>query len=276
MSQMFFGQFLLEESAVGEEELQQALERANKEHIWLGQLGIESGLLSEEQVELIHLEQRSCDLRFGELAIVLELLSREQLAELLREQKRRHKPVGEALVEQGSLSQSELDDLLDRYYLSQIDLDVVHLGLPFELADDDLAAYLVSFLPKLYRRITREPMKLQAARAWHGRSNLPLRFEIDLAGETGLVIGLAGCDAMARRIATTLAGPGCDLGREGVVEHAFLDFGEILADAASRSARESGIKATPRLPRVDRLPEGGFWLPATTPTGRGILVLAPT
>ena len=272
--QMFFGQFLLEEGAIGAQELQQALERAGKEHVRLGQLGVESGFLNEEQVELIHLEQRTRDVCFGELAVQLELLSRAQLAELLREQKRRHIPVGEALVAQGSLNESELDDLLDRYHLSLIDLDIVHLGLPAELADDDLAAFLISYLPRLYSRITHEPMKLQSPRPWHGRSNLPVRFEVDLGGETGMKIGLAGCDAMARRIATALFGSDCDLEREDVLARAFEDFGEILADAASRSARQSGTEAVPRRPRVGHLPAAGHWLPATTPSGRGILVLS--
>jgi hypothetical protein len=69
MIRMFFGQFLLEEGAIGAQELQQALERAGKEHVRLGQLGIEFGFLNEEQVELIHLEQRTRDLSFGEFAI---------------------------------------------------------------------------------------------------------------------------------------------------------------------------------------------------------------
>jgi hypothetical protein len=196
------------------------------------------------------------------------------LAKLLREQKHGHIPIGEALVEQGSLNESELGDLLDRYHLSLIDLDVMHMGLPAELADHDLASYLVTYLPRLYSRITHEPMKLQAARPWHGRSNLPVRFEVDLGGETGMKIGLAGCDAMARQIATALFGSDCDFEREDVVAQAFEDFGQILADAASRSARQSGIEAEPRRPRVGRLPDQGHWLPATTPSGRGILVLS--
>ena len=141
MTQMFFGQFLLDEEVIDADCLQKALEIAGKEHQRIGALAVEWGYLTEPQVEMIQLEQRNHDCRFGELAIELDLLNRSQIEQLLTVQRSRHKPIGEALVALGAINGSELDDLLDRFHLSQVDQDIIHLGLPYELAGDDLAPY---------------------------------------------------------------------------------------------------------------------------------------
>ncbi len=275
MSQMFFGQFLIDEEVISEDALRRAIELASEENPRIGALGIESGYLTEVQVELIQLEQRRTDMRFAELGVQLELLTRDQANALLREQRRRHKPIGEALVELGSLETGELDDLLDRYHLSQLDLDAAHLELPSELCEDDLAPYLVEYFPVLFRRITQLPMKLRGGQTWHGRSNLPFRVGVTIEGDCPITIGIAACSDLAARIATGLGDrSAADHDREEPLG-SVREFAEIFSDAGCRSVRRDGLRATTRDSEIDRLPKRGVWFPATTPFGRGILVLSP-
>jgi hypothetical protein len=266
---MFFGQFLIDEQVINEDALHQAIDLAAKENARIGALGVEKGYLCESQVEVIQLEQRNADVLFADLAVELEMLTRDQATALVQEQKRRHKPIGEALVELGFLDASELDDLLDRYHLCQLDLDAAHLGLPFELCDDDLFAYLVAYFPVLFRRITQVPMKLQAGKNFPGRSNLPFRASVSIEGDCPVTIGIAACPELASRIATGLGdGSSSDPNGEEVRE-----FAEIFSDAGCRAVRRDGLSARAGEVRRGQLPKQGFWFPATTPFGRGMLVL---
>ncbi len=273
--QMFFGQFLLDEEVIGEVDLHRAVELASEENTRIGALAVDCGILTEPQVELVQLEQRQTDLHFADLAVQLELMTCEQSNELLRKQRRRHKPIGEALVELGVLEPGELDDLLDRYHLCELGLDDVHLELPVELAEDDLAPYLIEYFPVLFRRITQIPMKLQACRDWHGRSNLPYRVMQTIEGDCPLTIGIAACPDLATRIGNGLGGPS-ETAREREEMLGFVrEFAEIFSDAGCRSIRRDGLPATVGHAEPDLLPKHGFWFPATTPYGRGILVLSP-
>ncbi len=274
MAQMFFGQFLVNEELISEDALQQAIELASEENARLGELGIEHGYLTPAQVEQIHLEQRRVDLRFADLAVQLQMLTREQADILLRQQKRQHKPIGEALVQLGHLDRTELDDLLDRYHLFQLDLDAAHLELPVDLCDNDLALYLAEYFPKLFRRVTQVPLKLQCGRPWHGRSNLRYRVSTTIEGDCPLDIGIAACPDLAAQIAAGLE-PGAPVahGHEETAERV-REFAEIFTDAGCRSVRQDGLHASSQPAQVDQLPKQGFWFPATTPFGRGILVLS--
>jgi hypothetical protein len=273
--QMFFGQFLLDEEVIGEDDLHRAVELATEENSRIGALGVECGMLTETQVELIQLEQRQTDMPFASLAVQLELLTREQSDELLLKQRRRHKPIGEALVELGILETGELDDLLDRYHLCELNLDDAHLELPFELAEDDLAPYLIEYFPVLFRRITKIPMKMQSCREWHGRSNLPFRVMQTLEGDCPIQIGIAACPDLALRIANGLGEPSEGTREPEEVQDAVREFAEIFGDAGCRSVKRDGLPSKAGHAELDRLPKLGFWFPATTPYGRGILVLSP-
>lgn len=275
MPQMFFGQYLLDQEVISADALHEALDLASRENARIGALAVERSLLSDAQVELVQLEQRRTDMGFADLAVELELLTREQADALLRDQRRRHKPIGEALVELGHLELDELDDWLERYHLSLLDLDAAHLELPFELVQDDLAPYLVEYLPKLFRRITQVPMKLQGARAWLGRSNLPYRATITIRGDCPVEIGIAACDELAAILAAGLGDRKPRSRSELEVQGAVLEFAEIFADAGCRSVRRDGLDAGVEPARGGELPKHGFWFPATTPCGRGILVLEP-
>jgi hypothetical protein len=272
---MFFGQFLLDEQVISEDALHRAIDLATEDNARVGALGVERGYLSEAQVQVIQLEQRRRDVLFADLAVQLDMLTPDQASALLKEQKRRHKPIGEALVELGLLDAAELDDLLDRYHLCQLDLDAAHLGLPYELCDEDLFPYLVEYFPVLFRRITQIPMKLQAGRNFPGRSNLPFRVEVKIDGDCPVAIGIAACPDLALRIATGLGDDASQKLDEEEIRQAVREFAEIFSDAGCRSVRQDGLNASAGHVNCGQLPKQGFWFPATTPFGRGMLVLDP-
>lgn len=275
MSQMFFGQFLLDEGVIDQEALAQALDIVGDVNARVGELGIERGYLNPAQVELVQLEQLRVDCRFVDLAVQLHLLTRSQADDLLAEQRRRHKPLGEALIELEYLNASDLEAWLDRYHLSQLDLDVSHLELPLDLMEDDLASYVVSYLPKLFRRITQVPMKLESGRRFNGRCNLPYRVEIAISGDCPLQLGFAACPDLARRIALGLQnGDARASFDEATLRDAVREFSEILGEAGQRSVASDGLIAHLGRACLDQLPKSGSWFPATTPFGRGIVVIS--
>ena len=53
-----------------------------------------------------------------------------------------------------------------------------------------------------------------------------------------------------------------------------VEFAEVLADAGRRSIENDGLQAKTTRAAYNQLPKSGFWFPATTPFGRGILVLS--
>ncbi len=275
MSQMFFGQYLLDEQVIGEDALGEAIDHAERVNARVGALAVERGFMSEAEIGQVQFEQRQTDLRFADLAIELGLLSREQALELLREQKKRHKPIGEALVELGHLARHELDDWLDRFHLTQLDLDAAHLELPLELCEEDLAVHLVEYLPKLFRRITQVPLKLQGGRAWHGRSNLPHRVCVSIEGDVPIQIGIAACPELGALLAAGLATEPSPSFGDIELTGAVCEFAEIFAQAGEQSVVHDGLSAQAGSAEPNALPKAGFWFPATTPCGRGVLVLEP-
>lgn len=273
MSQMFFGQYLLEEGVIDADRLGEALEHAERVNARIGTLAVEHGFMREAELEQVQLEQRHADARFADLAVGLGLLEPKQASQLLAEQKIRHKPLGVALVELGHLAADELDDWLDRFHMTQLDLDAAHLELPFELCEDDLAVYLVEYFPRLFRRLTQVPVKLEAGRPFHGRSNLPYRLRFECSGAVQLQVGVACCEEMASQLAAAFAGAPVE--RFGAFElaSAVSQFGELLADAGKRSVLCDGLLLEVSAIETDALPKSGFWFPAATPCGRGVLVL---
>lgn len=58
------------------------------------------------------------------------------------------------------------------------------------------------------------------------------------------------------------------------ISECVVEFAEILPDAAQRSVHHDGLSALCLDPEVGQLPKDGSWFPATTPDGRGVLLLS--
>ncbi len=110
-----FGQYLLRQGVINNEQLQNALKMQSGSSISLGELCKTKGLLTEEEVKQILLSQWKSNQPFGEIATSLELLTPQKLDELLGLQRLFHQPLGEILVEYQYVTQTELDYHLEHF-----------------------------------------------------------------------------------------------------------------------------------------------------------------
>ncbi len=119
---MRFGEYLVAEGRLREEQLTRALAEQKRRQVPLGLLAIHSGLMVPEQVHRVLRTQshRRIWRRFGDLAVELDLLDAGSLQQLLRNQAGSCPRLGELLTDQGVLDGDELDGLLDRFHATRL------------------------------------------------------------------------------------------------------------------------------------------------------------
>lgn len=119
---MRFGEYLVAEGRLNDEQLSRALTEQRRRQIPLGLLAIHSGALEAPQVHRVLRTQtnRRVWRRFGEVAQDLSLLDRPRVEQLLRQQAKSRPRLGEVLVDQGVLGQSELPALLDGFHATSL------------------------------------------------------------------------------------------------------------------------------------------------------------
>jgi hypothetical protein len=115
MNVTFFGQFLLEQGLISQEQLNEAISFQRENNALLGSLALEKGLMTREQVLEVMEEQQLRSEKFGEIARRKKYLTDEQLRELLKIQGQNHVFLGEALTRRHYLSIRELNRQLNRF-----------------------------------------------------------------------------------------------------------------------------------------------------------------
>jgi CheY-specific phosphatase CheX/uncharacterized protein YlaN (UPF0358 family) len=135
MAVKFFGQYLLEQRAVGHEALLKAIELQETTNLKFGATALAMGLISLPAFEQVHDAQRLEDLKFGDMAIKLGILTEDQVKQVLIRQKNNHLYIGEALVRIGALSSEDLKRYLDAFKEDQapyvVDRIVIPAGIPY-------------------------------------------------------------------------------------------------------------------------------------------------
>jgi hypothetical protein len=115
---VIFGEYLVEQNIIRQEDLARALELQKTDRIPLGQLAMQKGLIDNKQLFRILSRQRKPEERdksFGKLAVEMEYLSQEQIEALLERQTHTNRLLGEILVSQGLVSQMELIKALKKF-----------------------------------------------------------------------------------------------------------------------------------------------------------------
>ena len=115
---MIFGEYLVEQNIIQQEDLDRALEIQKTDRVPLGQLAMQKGLINNKQLFRILSRQRKPeekDKNFGRLAVEMEYLSQEQVESLLERQTHTNRLLGEILVSQGLVSQMDLIKALKRF-----------------------------------------------------------------------------------------------------------------------------------------------------------------
>lgn len=127
MYTQFFGNYLLANGYVTQEQLFSAMRRQADKHIKLGTLAIHAGYMTASEVDAIYVRQTKEDRKFGELAIEEGLLSNEQTIELLKIQAPDFLELGQVFLDDGILTNTDFENILTDYRSQNelVDLDML-------------------------------------------------------------------------------------------------------------------------------------------------------
>ncbi len=115
---MLFGEFLLNQGLVKEEELVSALDEQQQNKMPMGQMAVQKGLLDSKDLFKVLTEQRKRvrDANdFGGIALEMGLLNQQQVEELVESQTTTNDLLGNLLVEKGILPREKLVEVLREY-----------------------------------------------------------------------------------------------------------------------------------------------------------------
>ena len=126
MFTQFFGNYLLTQGAITQEELFSAMKKLAGTRMRLGTLAIHAGYMTASEVNEIFIEQTHTDKKFGELAVEQGYLTDDQVAELLSAQSPDFLLLGQILVDDGVISNSDFEYYISDYRAQNemLDLDL--------------------------------------------------------------------------------------------------------------------------------------------------------
>jgi len=110
-----FGNYLVKQGALTEEELKTILSEQSKARVKMGMIAVACKFLTEEQAEEINQLQLQMDKRFGDIAVEKGYLTQEQVDELLEKQGNPYMKFLQILVENSSIKISKIDSYLDKF-----------------------------------------------------------------------------------------------------------------------------------------------------------------
>ncbi len=160
MKPRFFGQYLVENGYITEDELADALEYQQKRIMRLGEIAVKQGYMTPEQVEKVNLAQRKTDKFFGELAVEMGFLTEEQLQKIITIQKNNHIYLGEALVEKGYLTREQLERYLEDFHAEQEPISTLKDIIPERLVEWEEVRVVLDVSIKIFRRMANTYLKL--------------------------------------------------------------------------------------------------------------------
>ncbi len=127
MYTQFFGNYLISNDYITQEQLFSAMQRQTTKHTKLGTLAIHAGYMTASEVDDIIIHQTHEDRKFGELAIELGYLTNEQVIELLKTQSPDFLLLGQVLLDDGLLTNTDFENILADYRSQNemMDLDMI-------------------------------------------------------------------------------------------------------------------------------------------------------
>ena len=117
---MLFGEYLLEQGLVVEDDLVNALDDQHKNKMPLGQLAVQKGFIDAKALFKVLTEQRKKTREandFGSIALEMGFLTQEQVNALVGSQNTTLELLGNILVEEGILSREKLVQALRDFSL---------------------------------------------------------------------------------------------------------------------------------------------------------------
>lgn len=127
MYTQFFGNYLISNNYITQDQLFSAMQRQTSKHTKLGTLAIHAGYMTASEVDDIVIHQTHEDRKFGELAIELGYLTNEQVIELLKAQSPDFLALGQVLLDDGTLTNTDFENILADYRSQNemVDLDMI-------------------------------------------------------------------------------------------------------------------------------------------------------
>lgn len=113
-----FGEFLIENNIITEEELKRALSQQTTGHYKFGESGFELGIIEEEQVDIVLralTEEKNAGKKFGEVAEELGIISPDEVDEILELQEDIAIRLGEIVAMSGYVSKEEIEKCLEEF-----------------------------------------------------------------------------------------------------------------------------------------------------------------
>ena len=110
-----FGNYLVKQGALNEEELNNILSKQSKARVKMGVIAVADKLLTEEQADEINQLQLQMDKRFGDIAVEKGYLTQEQVGEIIGKQGSPYMQFLQLLVENSSIKVSKIDVYLDEF-----------------------------------------------------------------------------------------------------------------------------------------------------------------
>lgn len=157
-----FGNYLVKQGALREEELKTILSEQSKARVKMGVIAVADKLLTEEQADEINQLQLQMDKRFGDIAVEKGYLTEEQVEDIIGKQGSPYMQFLQLLVENSSIKVSKIDGYLDEFQkeygftddekeaLKQDNIDVV-----ISIFTKDAKPYVEDIAGLVLRNITR-------------------------------------------------------------------------------------------------------------------------
>lgn len=115
MYTQFFGNFLIANGYITQEQLFAAMQKQTNKHTKLGTLAMHAGYMTASEVDEIIIQQTHADRKFGEVAIEIGYLTNEQVISLLKTQSPDFLLLGQVLLDDGILTNREFEKILTDY-----------------------------------------------------------------------------------------------------------------------------------------------------------------
>lgn len=273
----FFGQYLLANQIVSQEQLDDAVDYQRAVNLPLGALALSKALLSERQVLQVHTLQRKTDQPFGEIAVQRGYMTRAQLDELLKEQSEARVLLGEALVQKGHLTRDQLNESLIDYHAAQGDAEQQVLAA-LDGLHDPLAKIASDVTGRMLLRLAGQVSKLaHAAVAPPERSDYWLTMPVE--GDRPFSYVLTCSEPLLLRLATHMLRSLPEQPQPTAVDELVIDTGKefvniVVGHVCSQLSRE-GLRTMPEPVQAAETRDAGpplgdgSWLSVTLLSTRG-------
>ena len=166
MFSQYFGQYLLNEKYLTNQQLKTAVEYQQSVRLKLGVLAVNAGYMNAEQANKVHSMQAKLDRRFGEIAVDMEYLKEEQVEELLSSQRFGHLLLAQALIDKNYMSLDKFEEAIyeykKKYNISEAQFDKLQrddvdeiINIYVNLENDKYGTEIKNYIALFIRNVIR-------------------------------------------------------------------------------------------------------------------------